>query len=434
MKFYFIFGFIFSGFLSSQQIYIPVGKAKSNRETLVLEKTIGTSKAAQIFNQSLADDFAFGDFFQLSRNNLSSSSASLEVSRESIQAYKSKGAFYLLKSAVVHEGASLHAEIRLVDVRKGVLLLSRKYPYSGTNFQSAYAELAHVAADDVVEKITGEKSVFRTRLLMSCGRKNKEIYMMNFNGKGLKQLTFDGNFALSPSWGPRGNKIIFTSYLPSKKGGFVNPNLYSFDVQTKKRSLVTASPGMNSGAVYHPTKNLIAYTYSNKGNPEIFLLNPGAKKRTPVTKSHFFSIEPDWSPDGEQLVFSSSKSGKPHIYIAQASGRSQRQLTFAGYYNSSPSWSPKGDQIVFAGQDTRSGNFNLFSIAPNGSNLERLTKGSASKESPSVSPDGRFVAYSSNEGGVYRVRVLALQTGKITEPLSSASLGHCKQPAWSPQY
>jgi TolB protein len=293
-------------------------------------------------------------------------------------------------------------------------------------------ELAHYSGNDVIESLTGEPGIFRTRLLMSCGLKKKEIYVMDFDGDNITQLTRDGNFALSPSWAPDGKRLLFTSYREWGTKGALNPNLYLYDMSTHQRSVLSAAKGLNTGGSFHPIDNKIAYTFSQNGKPEIYILDLVSKVRYPITKTLFFSVEPDWSPDGRQIVFSSSKTGRPHIWVANADGSNAKRLTFAGQYNSSPNWSPKGDKIVFSGQENQGNNFNIFLVDPSGSNLVRLTSDSHSNENPTFSPDGRFLAYSSNESGVYQIKVTTARGGR-TKTLSPRSLGPCKQPAWSPR-
>jgi TolB protein len=309
--------------------------------------------------------------------------------------------------------------------------MGRLYPFVST-VGSPARELAHSSGNDIVEALTGEPGIFRTRILMSCGDRKKEIYIMDFDGQNVRQLTRDGNFALSPSWSSDGKRILFTSYKPATRGAPLNPNLYLYDLVTSQRRILSAARGLNTGGVFHPREEKIAYTFSQKGKPEIYILDMKSSTRWPITRTQFFSVEPFFSPDGQKITFSSSQTGRPHIYVANADGTSSKRLTFAGVYNSSPNWSPRGDKIVFSGQENMRNNFNIFMIDPSGSNLVRLTDGSHSSENPAFSADGRHLAFSSNSGGKYRINVMTARGTKI-RVLSPASLGSCKQPAWSPR-
>ncbi len=443
-SFQFVCGLLFFNFIlnlqaqeeteaSAPRIYIPIGQPSFKKVNLGIERTVGSGSLAAIFYETLLSDMNYTDLFNVTEaSKMPPSSGSFQAGSFSWNAYRALGLGLLIKSSIEIRQGSVEAEVYLYDVNKGTVISGKKYPFKGRADEAA-RELANFAGNELMKSFTGEEGIFRTRMLMSCGGKKKEIFIMDFDGEKVRQITRDGNFALSPSWAPDGKRIVFTSYKPAVKGGFNNPNLYSYNIETNQRDLITAAKGVNSGAVFHPFKNQIAYTYSNNGQPEIFMLDLDAKTRVAITNTLFFSVEPAWSPDGQRLAYSSSKSGRPHVYVSSFNGSNPKQLTFAGVYNSSPRWSPKGDKIVFSGQENLKNNFNVFMIDASGSNLVRLTDGAHSTENPMFSPDGRHIVFSSNESGTYQLYVMALHSGRISRALTPKSLGDCKQPAWSPR-
>lgn len=409
---------------AGSKIYISVGDPNVKKVLMAIEPVGGDPGLAALFQQTLVSDMDFTDYFEF-----------LPLSRipadRDIASYRGLGVEFLLRATVNNRNGQVEAEVRLIDVSRGIQVLGRLYPFVSKTGLAA-RELAHYAGNDLINALTGEPGVFRTRLLMSCGQKTKEIYIMDFDGQNVRQLTRDRNFALSPSWAPDGKRILFTSYKPSVAGGPLNPNLYLYDLNTNQRRLLSAARGLNTGGQFSPREEKIAYTFSQRGRPEIYLLDLRSNSRTPVTRTQYFSVEPNWSPDGTRLTYSSSQTGRPHIFVSNADGTSAKRLTFAGVYNSSPNWSPRGDKIVFSGQENMANNFNVFMIDPSGSNLVRLTDGSASSENPVFSADGRHIAFSSNQGGVYRIYVMTARGTKI-RVISPTGLGPCKQPAWSPR-
>lgn len=410
---------------SSGRIYIAVGDPSVKKVLMAVESTLGVHSSAREFNSTLISDLSFTDFFEFLPPG------KMPQFVGDIKSYRALGVDFFIQSSMKSEGGKFQADLKMYDVKRGTIILNRTYPLIGATSQPG-RELAHSAGNDVIQALTGELGIFRSRILMSCGSKRKEIYIMDFDGQNVRRLTQDGYFALSPSWAPDGQRILFTSYKPSVKGGFVNPNLYMLDTRTNARRLLSAAKGLNTGGVFHPTQEKVAYTFSRDGRPEIYILDLAQNTRTPITKTLFFSVEPSWSPDGRQIVFSSSKTGKPHIWVAMADGSNAKRLTFAGEYNSSPDWSPRGDKIVFSGQENMGNNFNIFMVDPTGSNLVRITDDTTSNENPSFSPDGRLLAFSSNRDGQYRIYVMTA-LGTQIRVLSPKNLGPCKQPSWSPR-
>jgi TolB protein len=124
------------------------------------------------------------------------------------------------------------------------------------------------------------------------------------------------------------------------------------------------------------------------------------------------------------------------IYTVDLATRIANQLTFAGIYNASPAWSPKGDKIMFAAQQLMDGNFDLYSIDPDGNNMGRVTRGEAlgrhrsNSENPSWAPTGRHIAYSSNESGNPQIFIMT-SDGSIRHRISPIDKA-CETPAWGP--
>ncbi len=409
------------------RIYIAVGDPNVKKVLMAIEATTGTPPlVVKEFFETMTNDMDYTDLFEFLPANRMPAGP-----KPGLEVYRGLGTEFLIRSTISVQGSVVEAEVRLFDASRNLQILGRKYPFVSKSGQIG-RELAHFAANDIIQALTGEAGIFRTRILMSCGMNRKEIYIMDFDGQNARPITRDGNFALSPSWNSDGRKILFTSYRPAVAGGPLNPNLYMVDLISNQRRLLSAARGLNTGGVFHPKLEKVAYTFSQNGRPEIYALDLVKNIRAPITTSHFFSVEPNYSPDGTKIAYSSSRTGRPHIYVADADGSSPKQLTRAGVYNSSPNWSPKGDRIVFSGQENMRNNFNIFLIDPSGSNLARLTDFAHSSENPTFSPDGRFIAFSSNQGGRYGIYVMTARGAKI-RPLSTFGLGHCKQPSWSPR-
>ena len=68
--------------------------------------------------------------------------------------------------------------------------------------------VAHTLANDVVTALTGLPGIFLTKIAMSCDRTGKkEIYIMDFDGTDVKQVTHHRSIAFAPAWSADGTRV-----------------------------------------------------------------------------------------------------------------------------------------------------------------------------------------------------------------------------------
>jgi len=115
-----------------------------------------------------------------------------------------------------------------------------------------------------------------------------------------------------------------------------------------------------------------------------------------------------WLPDG-RLVYSSTAGGLPQLWIADGDGGNARQLTSLPGPVFTPSSTPDGKWIYFS-SFAREGSA-LFRIAPDGSGLEQVTHAGDARV-PIVSPDGQSVYFTSTETGSPRLMKMPIDGGK----------------------
>ncbi|MEZ4698734.1 MAG: BamA/TamA family outer membrane protein [Rhodothermales bacterium] len=108
---------------------------------------------------------------------------------------------------------------------------------------------------------------------------------------------------------------------------------------------------------------------------------------------------PTWDPTGEQLAFSSiNKSGFNDLYRFDTRTRSLEKLTNDSYDERDPSWSPDGRFIAFSSDRTSTGDegaYNLFTYDLTDGSIRYVTFGNQSDFSPQWTPDGRHLLYTS---------------------------------------
>jgi TolB protein len=141
---------------------------------------------------------------------------------------------------------------------------------------------------------------------------------------------------------------------------------------------------------------------------------------------------PSFSPSGESFVFVSDRLGSPPIFVMQTGEKRAHRISWAGAYNSAPAWSPDGRSIAWSRR--RGGTRNQIMIAdvesPR-SSARVLLRGAASFETPSFSPDGRYVVAARRERHDSYPVLYNIRTERLM-PLARVELpGPCHQPTWS---
>ncbi len=285
------------------------------------------------------------------------------------------------------------------------------------------ATLAHLVADDIVERFTGRRGVSSTEIayVSDNGRKNKEIWVMSADGTNKRRVTNNGSINLFPSWSPDGKTLAYTSF----KGGL--SELYLLYRGTKPGVKLIQTRDEKFRGVWSPQDGTLAVVVARQGNTDIFTVRSDGTNPQRITDSRAIESSPTWSPDGRKLAFVSDRTGSPQIWIRDLDTGEERRLTYSGDYNASPAWSPTGEWIAYAAQ--AGSDFDIYLITPDGSYTQPLVTSARSDEDPAWSPDGRKLAFSSNRRGrkeVYRIDV----TGQNTTLLTDAS-GNCTNPAWS---
>lgn len=172
------------------------------------------------------------------------------------------------------------------------------------------------------------------------------IYVMQSNGKGVRQLTFTNN---------------------------------------------------NFNAVISRDGSLVAFASSRNNNTDIYLINWDGSNLRRLTTDQFIDQRPSFSPDGTKIVFDTnrfSQFGLPNLMLINADGTNETRLTT--FFEFGGRFSPDGSTIVFQGRtEAGQNNFNeifTLSVGPGGTSGQ-LTNNNVQDENPSFSLDGTKIAF-----------------------------------------
>lgn len=417
---------------------VAVGEATLEKDKMIIQDayvdgglTAAQKNAATELVKLLRNDFSFYQkkFYLIE----SAPNNSAHRPTTNYDYWNSKGIRYLGTASVDKSGENMKINVVFEDVKNRKQIFNQTVSTNLTGIR----RVGHEMANGVYKQIVGRDSIFTSKILFvsdrnSRGRKTvKEIYMMDFDGKNVQQITNHGGIAISPSLSYDGRYMVYS--LIEQSGKKRNNNLYLMDMKTRKAEVLSSKDGINSGAVFLSNGRSIALTLTNSGNAEIYEMDIESRNLRKITNHFSSDVDPSITVDGTLMTFLSDRPGKAMIYTLDPRGTEQnvKRISFVGQFNATPRFSPDGKEIVFASWLDNS--FDLFRISSQGEGLSRLTKDFGSNEDPTYSNDGEFIAFTSQrvlsrtkaDQNIYIMDRDGGILGAIT-----AGFGNCISPRW----
>jgi hypothetical protein len=200
---------------------------------------------------------------------------------------------------------------------------------------------------------------------------NRELYVVDRDGSGLRRLTYNGLVERQPAWSPDRTRIAFSALDPASG----NWDIYSVDANGGDLRRLTTDPGRDDAPQW-TADGRIVYQHGSFNCPcEAWIVNAdgGGAQQLPTGPGN--ALTPTASPHGDKLAFASDRAGDGTwaIYTMQLNGRALRQVTFptAGQ-DLQPRWSPSGNELAFL-RDGGTQDNDLYVMHGNGQGLTRLT-------------------------------------------------------------
>ncbi len=320
-------------------------------------------------------------------------------------------------------------EFRLWDVFAEQQLAGFAYTTTRQNWR----RIAHIIADEIYKRITGEDGYFDTRIayIAESGpaqKRVKRLAIMDQDGANQQYLTDGRDLVLTPRFSPSSQEIAYLSYATGK------PNVYLLNIAGGRPQPLGSFPGMTFAPRFSPDGSRLVFSRSDNGASHIYVMGAqGGGAPRALTSGNQIDTSPSFSNDSIQIVFNSDRGGSQQLYVMSADGGGVHRISFGSGKYGTPVWSPRGDLIAFTKID--GGSFYIGVMRPDGSG-ERLLTQDFLVEGPTWAPNGRVLMYfrqgrtdSRGGGGSSRLFTIDL-TGSNQRQVNTP--GDASDPAWSP--
>ena len=331
----------------------------------------------------------------------------------------------LVSGSVVTTGdGRIMAEYRLWDVVSTQYLVGKQFFASPDNWR----RLAHIIADSIYERLTGEKGYFDSRIAFvdetgGKAQRVKRLAIMDQDGANVRMLTSGEDLVVTPRFSPSRQELAYATLA----GG--DWHVYLLNIETGQQERIGNFPNMAFSPRFSPDGQQVVLSLQQGGNANIYVMDLRTKQMTRLTDSPSIDTAPSFSPDGTQIAFESDRGGEQQLYVMGAGGGAAQRISFGAGRYGTPVWSPRGDYIAFTKQE--GGEFKIGVMRPDGSG-ERILTGGFHNEGPTWAPNGRVLMFFRDSGGasggpqLWSVDITGYNEQIVPTP-SFAS-----DPAWSP--
>ena len=307
-----------------------------------------------------------------------------------------------------------NVELRAFEVYSQKVLVGKGYD-SVTDAQ--LPDIADRFCMELMQALTGQGGFFNSQIafVKPSGGKGTDIWTVRPTGRGLTRITHYNELGMaeSPAWSFDGRRIAFT--LIGSRSHYLG--VWSGGGKPQVYTL----PSTNVVSPRFLPDGQVAVSLRLHGKADIYLLGGNYQPGRVLAGGSGINVS------GHLMAFVNDQAGNPNIYLQDVGGGSPRRITSSGY-NTNPSISPDGKLIAYTKQLGGAQKVFVHDLAT-GQDTQ-VSSGGGTDENPSFSPDGYFIVFSSTRSGQKKLYVTTRHgTPPVMIPTGD---GVAQMPAWGP--
>jgi len=195
-----------------------------------------------------------------------------------------------------------------------------------------------------------------------------------------------------PTWTRDGRHLVVTRSFPNATASMW---IAAADGSEAKEFLKDSTSG--AGQTFSPDGKSLVYSRPVAGVQQLYRLDLATHRSSELTTSPGDKLNATWSPDGSRIAYSSNVTGTMQLWTIPSGGGPGKMLTDGWERMYHPFYSPDGRWLYI-----QPSHRNIYRLPVDGGPLQQVTKFPESGlflEEPTLSPDGKFLAYSRSNGG-----------------------------------
>ncbi len=220
-------------------------------------------------------------------------------------------------------------------------------------------------------------------------RNLSNLWIANFDGSNHRPLTTGNHTVRSPRWSHDGKRLAFLSNMADEK-----TKLYLMWVDDREMMALTNTAQSPGTPVWSPDDRYLAFSMFVPGTKASPIKMPGKPQGAKWNEPPTYIDDLKYRGDGQGYY----QEGNRQLFVLSTDGGTPRQVTDADHSHGTPSWGADGKSLYFSGNlkeeaEYEPRNSEVYRLDLGSGQVSALTDRLGPDSNPTVSPDGRHIAY-----------------------------------------